>query len=1194
MSFLNSLTRGNSSLQGKERVYFTCHPEDFDRYFGEITQDIFATQNCAVFYDTDLTAERSPDELEEELSRMQLFVIPITSRFLSEDNRARLVDFEFALAHRIPVLPLMQETGLGDSFNLICGKLQYLEKGAEDSTALPFSDKLESYLNSVLLGDELAQKVRDAFDAYIFLSYRKKDRKYAQQLMQLIHKNEFCRDIAIWYDEFLTPGENFDSAIHAAMSKSELFALVVTPNLVNEQNYIMNIEYPAALEEGKPILPAEMVETDHSELAAKYERIPEPIKADNPGELTDALSAAFSERVKALAIANNDNDPQHLFFIGLAYLGGIDVEVNRERALSLISKAAKAGLAEAIEKLISMYSSGDGVKFDSDAVISWRERLAELRKREYDANPSEEAAKALLTSQLELGRAYQHNYRYSDATDICNRTIELCGRLPGGHADTVKLACLSDIATIERACGRQSEAVAHLRELIKIIGRIKDESRRVKLTANMAAIHDTIGLILCETGNPKAALAEHEAAIRLYDSIINEPDDYEAAIKHNYILLNGHYSITLRSVGNIKQSNQILEKTVAQCQNYGEIYQTLQLKSDIGMLFECRAINYTHVGSHESALEFHSKALAIRRDICNELPSISNTVSVAHSLGNMGTSYDILGKIDEAKAHYEQALEIYKSIAQKAPTIYHRQRLASMHSSLASIGEKLHDNGLFKAHLSAALELCKAIANESEKLNDKLLLAQIYEKLARYHIGSQQLDQAANAAASALEIREKLAAKSNTYQICSALCSSYRQLGDIKRHRGDYAAANEYYHKLYPIAKQLSDQYGTVEAINGYALACSKLALIARVTSDYATALKYYERSARAYEQIITVSAIPVYKTNLANCFNSIAQTYGLMGNRNEEFGHYKRSLDLYLEIKAQTESIASANNVANGYKELGVCLIKHRSYAKAREFMQYARKIYEEVDDKEKSVRSKINVADIYSKLGYLADCEGRKDLALSSFGYSARLYEQVAANNASPAVNRNLTYSYRLMAIAIRDSSKDYNEALGYLKKALDIAQRLAEQTKLASDRLTLSKTYSVMGSVAKQSGDTVASSSYYGKALEIDRALVAQAPTVAHHDHLAFTYLQLADGAQAKGDNDTAARLYLLSAEQRELQAALASTTSARLFAARAYYNAAKLGSGKEYAQKAYGTVCALLEESPENKSCLSLKINLEKLL
>ena len=67
------------------------------------------------------------------------------------------------------------------------------------------------------------KKVRAAFDAYIFLSYRKKDRRYANELMKLIHSHPQCRDIAIWYDEFLTPGENFRVNIEKILKTSKLF-----------------------------------------------------------------------------------------------------------------------------------------------------------------------------------------------------------------------------------------------------------------------------------------------------------------------------------------------------------------------------------------------------------------------------------------------------------------------------------------------------------------------------------------------------------------------------------------------------------------------------------------------------------------------------------------------------------------------------------------------------------------------------------------------------------------------------------------------------------------------------------------------------------------------------------------------------------------------------------------------------------
>ena len=116
MGALNYKTRGDSSPAGKARVYFTCHPADFPLCFRRITDDILGQQNCAIWY---LNPEEEPDPVryEADLEQMQLFVIPVTARFLKEPNRARLADFPYAAAHHKPVLPIMMEDGLLDVYN---------------------------------------------------------------------------------------------------------------------------------------------------------------------------------------------------------------------------------------------------------------------------------------------------------------------------------------------------------------------------------------------------------------------------------------------------------------------------------------------------------------------------------------------------------------------------------------------------------------------------------------------------------------------------------------------------------------------------------------------------------------------------------------------------------------------------------------------------------------------------------------------------------------------------------------------------------------------------------------------------------------------------------------------------------------------------------------------------------------------
>lgn len=40
MAIMKYKTRGNTSPQGKPRVYFCCHPEDFTKYFETIANEI--------------------------------------------------------------------------------------------------------------------------------------------------------------------------------------------------------------------------------------------------------------------------------------------------------------------------------------------------------------------------------------------------------------------------------------------------------------------------------------------------------------------------------------------------------------------------------------------------------------------------------------------------------------------------------------------------------------------------------------------------------------------------------------------------------------------------------------------------------------------------------------------------------------------------------------------------------------------------------------------------------------------------------------------------------------------------------------------------------------------------------------------------------------------------------------------------
>ena len=442
-------TKGNASPSGKARVYFTCHPDDFNLYFEQVCEYILKSHDCAIYYTEDMSAQFDEADKVTDLESNNLFVTPVTFKLLSTENRA-MNDVRFAMEKHIPVLPLMMESSLDSIYSRSdkFGELQYLSPFSSDTTEVSFEEKLKKYLESVLVSDEMAKRVRVAFDAYIFLSYRKKDRKYANQLMRIIHDKPECRDIAIWYDEFLTPGENFRENIDKILADSKLFTLLVTPNLLEDHNFVMDNEYPAAVKSGIGILPAEMEDTDKSVLAEKYVNLPE---IANPYD-DEAFRNRLVDTLSNLAIKSNDSDPEHNFLIGLAYLDGIDVEVNRERALELITKAANAKLPEAMEKLVDMYYNGSGVKVDFNNAIKWSEKLMNHNLKVGIIN------KSLIRSMLKLSNLYTFVGKIHEAIELSEKAYSY-NRKVFGDEDYDTLYLLSSLSVLYISNAENNKAI---------------------------------------------------------------------------------------------------------------------------------------------------------------------------------------------------------------------------------------------------------------------------------------------------------------------------------------------------------------------------------------------------------------------------------------------------------------------------------------------------------------------------------------------------------------------------------------------------------------------------------------------------------------------------------------------------------------------------------------------------------------
>ena len=728
-------TRGGSSPRGKAKVYFSCHPGDIsllDHYFELISENY----NIAMYYMDEQAEETSRESILSMLEDMTLMVIPVTEDYLYSDNFARQRELPFAEQCRIPILPIVQKKGLSLPFNRICGSLQCLNEKDKDPTALPFVEKLQKHLNSVLLSDETTKKIQDAFDAWIFLSYRKKDRRIARDLMKMIHQNEYCRDIAIWYDEYLVPGEAFDKAIEEALAKSGLFALLVTPNLVNEDNYVMRVEYPLAKEWNKNIIPLENGPVDLKLLKEKFPDIPECISA-----LDDkAVISELQKRLKTAAVRETDR-PEHNYLLGLAYLGGLHVEKDPQTAEVLIKSAAEAGLPEAVNKIAEMYATGDGVKRDFPTAITWEEKYVDLLET---ANPSFGkdlwnlfAAREILSDWYErsgdIEKAYMLLYRIVDDLENFGKTFKR--DFPEGLARG-KYNLAGFLFRNKRAVEAENEAL----EVHEILKKLPPNERRKR---SLFDIELLTGKILFTMKNyTKAELVYQEAQRIIIELAGSDPEEYE-----------GDLADVCRSLGNL----------------------------------------YNWTNRFSEAEKYYKEALRIRRKRYQEIPKLS-PLPMADACETLALFYDGQNKSFEAEALFVETLNIRKKRAAEQPGYYDSDILDACRN-LGMFYRKQKKPAEAEKMIREALSLAEDLAlKKPEQYRSKM--AELYEDLGMLMGEGGKAQEAEEAFLKSLDLREKEeVSKRDDIWAKINLATTFCNLGFYYQSGGQNLKAEEYYGK---------------------------------------------------------------------------------------------------------------------------------------------------------------------------------------------------------------------------------------------------------------------------------------------------------------------------------------------------------------------------------------------------------------
>ncbi|MDO5107251.1 MAG: tetratricopeptide repeat protein [Coriobacteriaceae bacterium] len=685
MDYLRYSTRNGVRPDRKPRVYLTCHPEDVVRWLDPSIIALHTASDCAVYFAADMASSFEGEDWQLDLGRMQLFVVPVTFKLLMEQNRAMDVDIPFALERKIPILPIMVEPGLDGFYEQRFGEIQFLSpEGDGRGGGVAYEERLKQYLESVLIGEEEARRIREAFDAYVFLSYRKVDRRLADDLMRTVHADPRCRDIAIWYDEFLTPGESFRANIDRALSDSRLFALLVTPNVVEKPggkpNFVMGVEYPAARNAGLEVVAAEAEATDADELASSFEGLPEPYPLwdeESKARLIDAIARCATEA--------NNADPLHNYLVGLAYLKGIDVEQNAERGVELITSAAEAGLPEAMERLADMYHDGDGVKLNYREAATWVERVYEHRKATLGENDPE-----TLYALYALSSCYNDLGEDQKAAELAEEAWRLCREIFGESAPDT-LTALSSYASSCAGIGDTQRAV----ELAEQAWRLGKETLG-ETSRNTLAYLQTLAYCKGQNGELQEAADLCEEALRLRRETFGENDPETLHSLNNY-------AIAVARLGDYERALEIGEEAWRRrCQVLGETHpNTLNSLNNLADFHDDLANHldesehFRRVEHYRKAAELKERAWVLRRDMLGEthpstLASMSDYADYLSTLGEHRTAItlgeevwrltrDVLGETHRftlgtlillagyhhARGDYEMAVEVGEKCLQR-------------------------------------------------------------------------------------------------------------------------------------------------------------------------------------------------------------------------------------------------------------------------------------------------------------------------------------------------------------------------------------------------------------------------------------------------------------------------------------------------------------------------------------------------
>lgn len=690
-------TRDDSSPNGKPWVFFCAAPADIAVTLPRISEEIFEFCNCAIWYDNADAPAATDRELEEAISQCAMAILPVVPGLLDPAGVVQSRLMSILRRHPMALLPILEDPNLLTAFNRCFENIQLLRRHDPDATALPYPDRLKRFLETSLLGNDLAEQVKQAFRDTVFLSYRTHDRAMILQLLQKVHADPRCRRTGIWYDQFLIPGEDFNNGIAQAILDSDLFLLALTHNMVGSESYVTQKEYPLAQETGKEILPVLLEDVDPGQTSRRFPKMPEP------ADIHRAIQALGDRSDKA---GSSQDSPEQDYLLAMAYLHGLHAERSVSIALELLESSAEGGYAPAALRLANIRQqeqTGEGCRLWQ---IRWLRKYAELTEKDYRADPSEATVKSYadaldrLSEILFSPETQDESFQYSaQAAALLEQhgILSDCAQLLVNYGVRLSRAGRNrdGLQVLMRALGYYSELsrqdpdyvqsnLARLAQCYYNIGFAAENAENptlAKLGFQQAVSHylrlyraspENYALPLAESyGNLGAVCAQiwdrtqkdedydqaekyQGTAIRLLnDWIERDPVVYEPVFARCCV---GAAALFSRRESDLDRAQMFLDLAIPTLEHYEALYPGTYLES-VAMAIVNRAIVHFRRKNYPAARADYEASLPLFR----QMPW--NLMMLAKTHWNLGNTYAEENDVENALKCYAAAVEVYEGDA---------------------------------------------------------------------------------------------------------------------------------------------------------------------------------------------------------------------------------------------------------------------------------------------------------------------------------------------------------------------------------------------------------------------------------------------------------------------------------------------------------------------------------------------------